>query len=195
MKVTPTAKSGSGQKAPAAANTGSNGQVTFSNMNTGLFALAITGGGPPALQTQNNDASTCVFSGTSSQLLMFGTSPPPKGYANANLTVPVENTYPAGTAALAVEAVDTTNTYKFETQVDLDGCGTSCTATNVVVPAWTNLTYTVTVNCVGVGGAAAASTTDGPGVQDGEPLATWTTAKITGATTDTTTEAVKCPQS
>jgi prepilin-type N-terminal cleavage/methylation domain-containing protein len=182
-----------GQANPPAGTTNTAGQVTWSAaINTGLFAVALSKGG---LQPLNNDSSTCIWSGETSQLVLFGSTPPTKPAANANLTVPVENTYPGGTATLAIEAVDSTKTYKFEVQEDLNGCGSSCTATNFVLPVYTTYSYTVTVNCVGVGGAAPIGSTDGPTVTDGEPLYTWSTGTISGNTTLSPTGAVKCPQS
>ena len=187
-----------GQTNPPNITTGSNGQASWNGapannvVKSGLYTVTLSGGG---LQGQNNLATVCIWPDETSQITLFGMGPNPKGSGLVNLTIPVENTYPGGTATLAVQAVDTTNTYKSETQVDLNGCGSSCTATNVVVQAYKNFSYTVTVNCVGVGGAAPPGSPDGPGVSDGEPLATWSTGNVTGNTTDPTTAAVKCPQS
>ena len=182
-----------GQTNPANVNTNTSGVAQFGAVETGLFVVKISGGGLQG--TQNDLASVCIWPGATSQITIFGSGPAPGGSGNVNLIVPVENTYPGGTATLAVEAADTTDNYKFETQVDVDGCGTSCTATNVTVPVYKNFTYVVTINCVGVGGANPPGSTDGATVQDGQTLATWSPAKITANTTDPTTEAIKCPQS
>lgn len=192
VKVALTKQQGQA-KNPPAITTDANGQAIWNGdgtpagntINNGLFSITL--GSIGGYQANNNLSTTCIWSGQTSQIYLYERPTAPGGSGNVNLTIPVENTYPGGTATLAIEAVDTTNTYKFEVQQDLDGCGASCgTATNITLPVFKNYTYTVTVNCVGVGGIT-------PAPPDGEALDTWNTAKITANTTDPTTAAVKCP--
>ncbi|HEX5268333.1 MAG TPA: prepilin-type N-terminal cleavage/methylation domain-containing protein [Acidimicrobiales bacterium] len=183
-----------GQTNPPDVTTDATGQAAWNGdgspknnvIESGLFDITLSGTG---YQTATNLSSTCIWNGQTSQIYLFiAVAPAPKGSGIVTLTVPIENTYPAGTATLAVEAVDTTQTYKFEIQNDINGCGSSCTATSLVLQVYKNFSYTVTVNCVGVGGNT-------PVPPDGEALYTWNTSNITANTTDPTTGAVKCPTS
>jgi hypothetical protein len=166
---------------PGGAST--SGQVSWNgspnSINTGLFSISLSGGG---IQAMNNFSTTCIFSGQTSQIYLFT-----RTVGAVSLTVPVANTYPGGTATLAVEAVDASgNTY--EVQQDLDGCGSSCgTGASVVLPIVKNVSYTVTVNCVGVGGITSAP-------PSGEALYSMNGVSIPGNTSEPLVS-VKCPQS